>query len=193
MDCGKIGRLIRELRMEKGITQRALADRLGVSDRTVSKWERGRGAPDLTLLGPLSEALGVKIEGILRGELAGEDPVGGNMRKNKYYYCAACGNLIMATGSADISCCGRRLEALERKAPDEAHTLSLEAVEDEWYITTAHPMEREHFITFAAFVTPDRVQLIKLYPEWELQQRIPRRRGLLLWHCSEDGLFGKII
>jgi len=193
MDCGKIGRLIRELRMGKGLTQRALADALGISDRTVSKWERGRGAPDLALLEPLAEALGVKIEGILRGELAGEDPVGGNMKKNRYYYCSECGNLIVATGCADISCCGRRLEALERQTPDDAHMLVLEPVEDEWYVTSAHPMERRHYITFAAFVTGDRVNLIKLYPEWELQQRIPRRHGLLLWHCSRDGLFGKTI
>lgn len=193
MDCAKTGKLIRTLRQEKELTQLALAEMLGVSDRTVSKWENGRGAPDVSLLGGLSRALGVNIEEILRGELNQSDLVGGNMKKAKYFYCPVCGNLSMSTGSAEISCCGRRLVPLSPAKPDDGHALNLDPVEDEWYLTTEHPMTREHFITFVAFATPDRVQMIKLYPEWNLQQRIPKRRGLLLWHCSQHGLFSKNI
>ena len=71
MDCSKVGALIRALREEAGLTQLQLAEKLGVSDRAVSKWECGRGAPDVTLLGALSAALKVNVEGLLAGELPG--------------------------------------------------------------------------------------------------------------------------
>ena len=189
MNLDKVGGLLRTLRREKGLTQRALAEQLGVSDRTISKWETGRGAPDVSLLSAVSDALGVNIEEILRGELRPEDSTGGNMKKTRYFFCPEYGSLSLSTGNAAISCCGRRLTALEPAAADPDHALTIEPVEDEWYITTAHPMTRDHYITFAALVSPDRIQLIKQYPEWNLQLRLPRRTGLLLWHCSEHGLF----
>lgn len=67
MDNIKTGNLIRELRKEKGITQKDLADQLHITDRAVSKWERGLCAPDIALLEPLSEILGVKITDIISG------------------------------------------------------------------------------------------------------------------------------
>jgi len=193
MDCAKTGRLIRRLRTEKNMTQLRLAEALGVTDRAVSKWETGRGAPDASLLPALAGALGTNVETLLRGDLAPENPDGGNMKKTKYYYCPGCGSLSLSTGNAALSCCGRTLAPLSPAKPDEAHALTLEPVEDEWYITAGHPMTREHFISFVAFAAPDRIQLIKTYPEWNLQLRIPRRRGLLLWHCTEHGLFTKNI
>ena len=189
MNLDKVGGLLRTLRREKGLTQRALAEQIGVSDRTISKWETGRGAPDVSLLSAVSDALGVNIEGILRGELRPEDCTGGNMKKIRYYYCPVCGSLSLSTGGAAISCCGRPLTPLEPAAPDSDHALTLEPIEDEWYITTPHPMTRDHYITFAALVGSDRIQLIKQYPEWDFQLRLPRLTGLLLWHCSEHGLF----
>ena len=189
MDCAKVGRLIRALRAGQGLTQLQLAQRLGVSDRAVSKWENGRGAPDVTLLRALAEALDVNIEALLGGELPGEAPEGGNMKKAKYFYCPGCGSLAMATGNAAMTCCGRTLEPMVPQKPDEAHGLNLEAVEDEWYLTSAHPMTREHALTFVAIAGPDRVQLIRQYPEWDLQARIPRRHSLLLRHCNQHGLF----
>lgn len=193
MDCGKVGGLIRALRLEKGLTQARLAERIGVSDRTVSKWECGRGAPDVTLLRALSAALNVNVEGILDGELPEGDRTGGNMKKAKFFYCPACGELTAATGGAEVICCGRKLEALTPARPDEAHMLTLEPVEDEWYVTSSHPMERGHSITFVALATGAELKWIRLWPEWDLQLRLPRRHGLLLWHCSRDGLFAKPI
>lgn len=67
MDNIKTGNLIRELRREKGITQKDLADQLHITDRAVSKWERGLCAPDIALLEPLSQILGVKITDIISG------------------------------------------------------------------------------------------------------------------------------
>ena len=68
MDQIKIGNFIAFLRKEKTLTQRELADALGVTDRAVSKWENGRGLPDLSLLVPLCEILGVSVNELLCGE-----------------------------------------------------------------------------------------------------------------------------
>ena len=62
MDCQKVGNLILKLRIEKGMTQKQLADRMHISDKTVSKWERGLGCPDVSLLHDLSDALTVNVE-----------------------------------------------------------------------------------------------------------------------------------
>lgn len=193
MDCGKVGGLIRALRLEKGLTQARLAAQIGVSDRTVSKWECGRGAPDVTLLRALSAALNVNVEGILEGKLPEGDGTGGNMKKTRFFYCPSCGELTAATGGAEVTCCGRKLEAMTPSKPDEAHMLTLEPVEDEWFVTSGHPMERGHSITFVALATGAELKWIRLWPEWDLQLRLPKRHGLLLWHCSRDGLFAKAI
>ena len=62
MDCSKVGNLIYTLRTEKGMTQKALANAMNISDRTISKWERGAGCPDVSLLRELSDILGVNIQ-----------------------------------------------------------------------------------------------------------------------------------
>lgn len=62
------GGTIKALREGRGLTQKTLADRIGVSDKAVSKWETGRGLPDLSLLEPLGEALGVSVAELLSGE-----------------------------------------------------------------------------------------------------------------------------
>ena len=67
MDHYVTGGVIRALREKKKLTQSALADRIGVSDKAVSKWETGRGLPDITLLEPLAAALGVSVIELLRG------------------------------------------------------------------------------------------------------------------------------
>ena len=69
MDQGKTGRLIAALRREKSMTQRELAGKLGVTDRAISKWENGRGLPELDLLLPLCGALGCRVEELLAGEM----------------------------------------------------------------------------------------------------------------------------
>ena len=61
MDCAKVGRLIMQFRKEKGMTQQQVADLLGISNKTVSKWERGLGCPDVSLWDDLSTVLGADI------------------------------------------------------------------------------------------------------------------------------------
>lgn len=113
MDQIRTGSLIRRLRLEQGMTQLALAERLGVSDKAVSKWERGCGAPDLSILPLLSQALEVDTDTLLRGDLEANDLTNGNLKRMRFYLCPECGNLLISQENADISCCGRRLSPLE--------------------------------------------------------------------------------
>ncbi len=190
MDCAKIGALIRSLRQEQHMTQGQLAQRLNISDKAVSKWERGFGCPDVSLLPELSSVLGVNLEELLSGELDTRDRVGGNMKKLKFYVCPACGNLLAATAEAAVSCCGKKLAPLTPVKVEGAERLSVELIDNEYFVSSPHPMTKEHFISFVALVTGDSMVLRKQYPEWDLQLRIPRMgHGLLVWYCTEHGLF----
>ena len=91
MDQIRTGRLIRTLRLSLGMTQLALAERLGVSDKAVSKWERGCGAPDLSLLPLLSQTLGVDTDTLLRGDLEANDMSNGNLNNMRFYVCRSAG------------------------------------------------------------------------------------------------------
>ncbi len=189
MDCEKIGRLICGLRKEKGLTQRELAERLRVSDKAVSKWERGLGCPDVSLLTALSAVLGVDVQGLLAGELEQNDTVGGNMKQLKFYVCPQCGNLLTSTAEAAVSCCGKPLEALTARKAEPEERLSVELIENEYFVSSPHEMTKEHYVAFVALLTGDAVILRKMYPEWDLQTRIPRlAHGLLVWYCTRHGL-----
>lgn len=193
MDCEKVGKLIKELRLEKKLTQKQVADQMNISDKTVSKWERGFGCPDISLIRELSEILGVNIENVLKGELLENDFVGGNMKNTKFYVCPACGNISLCTGDAQVSCCGRKLEALNLKKA-EHNRLQVEYIEDECYLTSDHPMDKENYISFVALMTGDKVQVFKQYPEWALQVRIPKlKHGKIVWYSTSEGLFYQLI
>src|SRR5690606_28639265 len=125
MDNRKVGELIYNLRKEKELTQKQLADQMNISDRTISKWERGYGCPDVTLLPSLSTLLGVNIENILDGELSLNEFVGGNMKNTKYFVCRSCNNIVLATGEVTLSCCGRQLEGLTAKKATDEEKLSI--------------------------------------------------------------------
>lgn len=195
MDQAKIGGLIRELRLRRGLTQAALAEELGVSDKAVSKWERGGGCPDLSLLAALAEALRVDVEALLNGDLAENEEIGGNMRKLKFYVCPKCGNILTAAGEGAISCCGSPLEALTPRKTEELAKigepgLEVELLEGEYYLSSRHEMSREHYIGFVAELSGDTLILKKLYPEWDLQARLPRiPHARLYWYCTRHGLF----
>ncbi len=189
-----IGNIIRKLRIEKEMTQKQLADKMNISDKTISKWERGLGCPDVSLLPELADILGVDIGKLLSGNLTPNDFVGGNMKKVKYYVCPVCHNISLCTGDAEVSCCGRKIDEQEMQKAKNDEKLSVEVIEDDWYVTTDHPMDKEHYISFIAFATGDRVQIIKQYPEWDIQLRIPKRgHGMLIWYCTRHGLFHQLI
>ena len=194
MDCIKIGEVILRLRKERGLTQKQLAEQLHVTDKAVSKWERGQGCPDVSLLAELSRILGADLMALLSGTLPEEETTGGNMKKTIYYVCPVCGAMTVTTGQGELSCCGRKLASLvpQKAAADEK--LRVEKVEDEWFITSDHPMTKAHHIAFVAFATGDQLQFHRRYAEWDLQLRIPaRNHGTLLWYCTEHGLFYQYI
>ena len=189
MDNARIGSLIYRLRKEKNLTQLQLAEKMNISDKTVSKWERGLGCPELSLLPELSAIFNVDLEKLLCGELEVNDILEGNMKKLRFYVCPSCGNIVTAMTDTGITCCGKKLKALLPEKAEDAELLELETVEDEYYISSAHPMTREHYISFLAVLTADGVLIKKLYPEWELQARVPRfAHGRVLWYCTKHGL-----
>lgn len=189
MDCGKVGELIRMIRSENHMTQKQLADKMNISDKTISKWERGMGCPDVSLLPELSNILGVNIEEILTGDLNMNDVNNGNLKKIKIYVCPDCGNIITSTGSTTVSCCGRKLEALEAVKAEGKHKLVVDTIEGEWYVETEHEMIKEHYISFILFVTGDKMIMLKQYPEWGIHVRFPKYgHGILYSYCTQHGL-----
>ena len=183
------GSTIRTLREEKHLTQAELADILGVSSKTVSKWETAKGFPDISLVEPLSRALGISVPELLSGEQIINRNISCNMLRTKFYVCPICGNIIHASGDAMISCCGITLPPLEAEEPDEAHQPIIEPVEDEQFIFVNHEMTKEHYLSFVAVVTSDRIQLVKFYPEGNAEVRFKRRgRGFLYLYCNRHGL-----
>ena len=194
MEQERFGLLLRQLRRERGVTQKTLAEQLGVTDKAVSKWERGLGCPDVTYLPQLSQIFGVDLVRLLQGDLAPNEMVGGNMKKIRYYACPVCGGLSFCTGQAEVSCCGRTLSPLEPRKAREEEKLTVERVENDWFVTGDHPMRKEDYVSFVALATGDRLQVVKQYPEWDLQTRIPgRSHGMLLWYSKAQGLLYQLV
>ena len=189
MDSYLTGQTVKRLREAKNMTQAELADRIGVSSKAVSKWETSKGLPDISLIEPLSRALGVSVVELMSGVTVSNKNLSANLLRTQFYVCPVCGNVLHATGAAVISCCGIALPPLEAEAVDQAHEVRMETVEDEKFVTVAHPMTKEHYISFLAYVTCDRLQLIKLYPEGNPEARLqPRGRGFLYLYCNKHGL-----
>ncbi len=190
MDCIKGGKLISELRKESKMTQKQLAEIMNISDKTISKWERGLGCPDVSLLHELSDILKVNIEKIVSGDLESNYTNGGNMKKIKFFVCPQCGNIITSTNEAEVSCCGRKLTALVAKPQDAEHQIDVENIEEDYYITFKHEMTKQHYISFIAYVTCDKVLFAKLYPEQGNETRFPRLYGgKFYFGCSKHGLW----
>lgn len=184
------GAMIRRLRENRHFTQAELAEQLGVSDKAVSKWETGRGYPDVTLIEPLAAALGVSVIELLSGSDITNRNRSANMLRSRFYVCPVCGNILTATGEAVVSCCGLTLPPLEAEEPDGAHRLSVEPVEDELYVTAEHEMKRMHYISFIAAVRDNALELVKLYPEGGAEARFKAGRAqYLLFYCNKHGLF----
>ncbi len=189
MDSYITASAIKKLREKKGITQAELAQKIGVSDKTVSKWETAKGLPDISLIEPLAKELGVSVIEIMSGDYITNRNISCNMLRSKFYLCPVCGNIIHSSGESLIGCCGITLPPLEAEECDGEHTVLVEKVEDEHFITVNHPMEKSHFITFIAYVTGDRCQFVKLYPEGNAQTRLNLRgKGVLYICCNRHGL-----
>ena len=184
------GAMIRRLREERKMTQHQLAEKMLVSDKTVSKWETGRGYPDIALIEPLSAALGVSVIELFSGRDVANTNRVANMLRMKLHVCPVCGNVLLSTGEAVVSCCGIVLPALEAKEKDEEHRPVFERVEDEYYVTIAHEMSRTHYISFLLAVKDNGCEIVKLYPEGNAEARFRISRTKYLYYCcNRHGLF----
>ncbi|MGM9545611.1 MAG: helix-turn-helix domain-containing protein [Vescimonas sp.] len=190
MDQYVTGAVIKALREKAKLTQAQLAEKLNVSDKAVSKWETGRGYPDVTLLEPLAAVFRVSVAELLSGKAVTNTNISANMRRSHFYICPVCGNILHSMGQAAVSCHGIALPPLEAEEPDASHTMTVEAVEDEYFVSVRHEMSRTHYISFLAAVSDDRLQLIRLYPEGNAEARIQRRGVQSIYACcNRDGLF----
>lgn len=189
MDCRKVGKLIFDLRKEKGMTQNELADAMNISDRTISKWERGIGCPDVSLLYELSNILGINVEKILLGDLTLNMVNSGNIRKIRFYVCPICNNILFSTGETEMYCCGRKISPLLLQEATLGHETVVEDIENDRYIKFTHEMTKEHYLSFIAYVSFDRILLIKLYPEQTAEVRFTKMHGgQIYFYCNKHGL-----
>lgn len=189
MDAYITGAAIKTLREKQNLTQAQLARQIGVSAKAVSKWETAKGLPDITLIEPLSRALCVSVAELMEGNAVTNRNRSANLLRSRFYVCPVCGNILRATGDARIACCGVTLPPLDAEETDDAHRVTAEPVEDEHFITVHHPMTKDHYISFIAYVTSDKVQFVKLYPEGNAETRLQLRgRGFLYIYCNRHGL-----
>ena len=190
MDLNKNGKLLCDLRKAKGMTQKEVADILGVVPKTVSKWETGHGFPDVSTVSALADILGVSEKTILSGDLEQNLESANNMKRTKFYVCPCCGSFMQGTGNSQVVCCGKQLEALKATSADDEHTINVSEIEDDYYIEFNHEMTKEHYISFVSYVRFDRVLTIKLYPEQDPAVRFPKMYGgKIYFYCNKHGLF----
>ena len=184
------GALIKRLRESRKMTQHQLAEKLSVSDKVISKWETGRGYPDISLIEPLSAALGVSIIELFAGENIVNTNRAFNMLRMKLHVCPICGNVIQSTGEAIISCCGIVLPTLEAEPEDDDHSLCVERIEDEYYVTIPHEMNKEHYISFILALKNEGWEIRKLYPEGNAEARFKiNGTKCFYFFCNRHGLF----
>ena len=184
------GAVIKELREKNKLTQLQLAEKLGVSDKTISKWETAKGYPDITLLEPIADAFSVSVTELISGNTVTNSNVSANMMRSRFFVCPVCGNIIHGMGEAVIHCHGVQLQPEEAEETDEEHRVFVERVEDEDYVRIEHEMNKRHFISFIAAVSSDRIQMVKLYPEGNAEARF-KIRGVkkIYFYCNRSGLF----
>ena len=191
MDLSANGKLLCSMRKARGMTQKQVAEKLGVMPKTVSKWETGHGFPDTSLLADLSRVLGVSVDSLLSGALSPNPEEVGNFKKIRFYVCPHCGSMMQGMGECRLSCCGVPMEPLKASENTAGHRIKVERVEDDFYITFEHEMTKEHYISFVSYVSCDRVLTVKLYPEQDCSARFPvMYGGKFYYYCSSHGLFG---
>ncbi len=184
------GTVIKELRNKRSMTQTELAEKLCVSDKTISKWETGKGYPDITLLEPIAEIFHVSVTELISGSAVKNTNVSANMLRSNFYVCPICGNIFHSMGEAVIQCHGIQLNPEISDEPDESHKINVERIEDEYFVQIEHEMTKKHYISFIAAVSPDRIQLVKLYPQGNAEARFKINTvKKIYYYCNKSGLF----
>lgn len=185
-----MGKLIKQLRKDKNMTQLELANKLHISDKAISKWERSAGLPDISLIKALAEALDTDEHLLLSGVKESCSKNSGNLNKSKFYICKKCQNVLFQSGNASISCCSSKLKPQVAQEIDENHKITVKTIENDYYITFSHEMKKEHYISFAAFITDDKMFFQKMYAEQSSSIRFQKfAKGTLYFYCTNHGLF----
>ena len=189
-----IGKVIKELRERKNLTQLELANIICVSDKTISKWETGKGLPDISLIEVLAKSLDVSVIELMNGEYIDNHNKSSNILKSNFSVCPICGNIIYSMGKNLNSCCGINLPTLEGEIENDKHIINIQLIDDEYYISVNHEMTKKHYISFIAYVTMNRCEIIKLYPEQNAEVRFFNNgKGIIYIYCNKDGLYKKVM
>ena len=139
---------------------------------------------------PLGRALNVSMMELLSGRQVTNQNKAGNFLRSNFYVCPVCGNVVYTIGKALVSCCGITLPPLEPERPDEAHSIQCERIEDEYFVSVPHSMTKQHYLSFFAYITSDRLEMKKLYAEGNAEARFfIRGKGILYCYCNQHGLF----
>ena len=125
MDLIKNGKLLRELRIYASMTQKQVADILGIQPKTVSKWETGKGFPDVSFISQLADVFEVSEKILLEGSLVKNRPESGNLKRIRFYVCPCCGGTLYGTGESQVMCCGKFLKPLKPQKSDKEHLAAL--------------------------------------------------------------------
>lgn len=190
MDSYVTGAMIKKLRENINLTQKQLADKLFVSDKTISKWETGKGLPDINILDDLASALKVSIIELFNNNQIKNSNKQANLLNEKFYVCPVCNNTFRSFGEATISCCGINLPYLTSEEIDDMHNIKVEEYNGELIVSIDHEMTKKHYISFICYVTTAKEQFFKLYPEGESSCIFEKSgHGYIYAHCSKDGLF----
>lgn len=170
------GSLIKEMRIKNGLTQAQLAQWLCVSDKAVSKWETGKGYPVISLLADIASAFNISVAELLAGNTVDNTNISANMLRISFYVCPISSNIFWLVGQGTSICHGITLTPLEAEEEEDlnGHLPSIQTAEDEYYVSVQHEMKKEHYISFIAAVSSDRVQLVKLYPEGDAAARFKK-------------------
>ncbi len=152
--------------------------------------QEGKGYPDISLLEPIAKVFGVSVTELIAGNTVTNMNVSANMLRSKFYVCPVCGNIIHSMGEAVVQCHGILLTPCQAEETDENHMIFIERVEDEYYVRIEHDMTKEHYISFIAALSADKIQMLKLYPEENAEARF-KINGVkrILFYCNRDGLF----
>lgn len=184
------GETIKALREKNKLTQLELANILNISDKTVSKWETGKGYPDIEILEPLAKVFNVSVLELLNGNTITNTNVSGNLLKTKFYVCPICGNIINSIGDSVVVCHGIQLPSLEAEENDEKHKLIIETIDNQYFVKCEHPMNKQHYISAFIAVGYDKVEIVKLYPEQNAEAYFNKSKLKYIYVlCSQEGLY----
>lgn len=165
-----------------------------LNDKTIGKWENGKGFPDISLIEPLAKSLKVSIIELVNGEYTKNHNKSSNMLKSNFSVCPICGNIIYTIGENINFCCGINLPILEADLENNEHIINCDIVENEYFISIEHEINKEHYISFIAYITNDRCEIVKLYPEQNAEARYFKRgKGIIYAYCNKDGLIKKYV